>query len=130
MRDEGAGDFININCFYDLDVWKVAHELVLSIYEITAHFPQSEKYGLVSQMQRAVSSVTANIAEGFSRYHYKDKIRFYYISRGSLSEAQNFLLVSRDLSYIDTVKFNCCWDHVEKTRKILEQLYLRQYAPF
>ncbi|MBT3538910.1 four helix bundle protein, partial [Candidatus Parcubacteria bacterium] len=53
------------------------------------------------QLRRASSSITANIAEGFSRYHFKDKIRFYYHSRGSLAEVQNFLLLSKDLSYID-----------------------------
>jgi four helix bundle protein len=63
--------------FYDLDVWKIGHDLVMDIYRVTTTFPQEEKYGLISQIQRAASSVTANIAEGFSRYHYRDKIRFY-----------------------------------------------------
>jgi len=89
-----------VNNFYDLDAWKVGHKLVLEVYKMIEDFPSSEKYGVVSQLQRASSSVTANIAEGFARYHYKDKIRFYYQARGSVAEVQNFLLLAKDLNYI------------------------------
>ncbi|MBT3948849.1 four helix bundle protein [Candidatus Parcubacteria bacterium] len=92
---------MKINNFYDLTTWKKSHELVIDIYRITKDYPRDELYGVVSQLRRASSSITANIAEGFSRYHFKDKIRFYYHSRGSLAEVQNFLLLSKDLSYID-----------------------------
>ncbi|HPA25526.1 MAG TPA: four helix bundle protein [bacterium] len=94
-----------IRNFYDLEAWKVSHDFVLEIYKITKNFPKDELYGVVSQLRRAASSVTANIAEGFSRYHFKDKIRFYYQARGSVSEAQNFLLLAKDLGYI---KFEQC----------------------
>jgi len=63
----------NIKTFTDLVVWQEAHELVLAIYKITKNFPKEEMYGLVSQMRRAVISVTSNIAEGFSRRSYKEK---------------------------------------------------------
>ena len=79
-----------IKNFYQLNAWKKGHELVLEIYKITNSFPKEERYGVISQLRRASSSVTANIAEGFARYHFKDKIRFYYNSRGSVSEVQNF----------------------------------------
>ena len=92
---------MSIENFYDLDVWKRGHKLVLEIYKITEDFPGNEKYGVVSQLQRAASSVTANIAEGFARYHFRDKIRFYHQSRGSVAEVQNFLLLAKDLKYID-----------------------------
>jgi len=75
--------------------------LVLEIYKITKDFPGNERYGVVSQLQRSASSVTANIAEGFARYHFKDKIKFYYQSRGSIAEVQNFLLLAKDLGYIN-----------------------------
>lgn len=90
-----------IRNFYELDAWKKGHILVLEIYKITKAFPKEELYGIVSQLRRAASSITANIAEGFARYHFKDKIRFYYNSRGSVAEVQNFLLLARDLKYID-----------------------------
>jgi len=90
-----------IKNFYDLDAWKQAHILVVEVYRITENFPKEELYGIVSQLRRAVSSITANIAEGFARYHFEDKIRFYYQARGSAAEVQNFLLIARDLKIIN-----------------------------
>lgn len=75
-----------IKSFTDLDVWRKAHQLVLDIYHETKHFPKEELYGLVSQIRRAVLSVTSNIAEGFCRHSKKEKAQFYYLSLGSLSE--------------------------------------------
>ena len=91
-----------VNNFYELEVWKNSHLLVLEVYKITKNFPQSEIFGIVNQLRRATSSITANIAEGFERYHYKDKIKFYYQARGSTAEVQNFLILSRDLGYINS----------------------------
>lgn len=90
-----------IKDFDDLEAWKKGHELVLEIYKITKEFPREEKFGIIDQLRRAVSSITANIAEGFSRYHFNDKSRFYYQSRGSASEVKNFILLAKDLSYLD-----------------------------
>ncbi len=90
-----------IQNFYDLDAWRKAHELTMEIYRITKKFPKDELYGVVSQLRRAASSITANIAEGFARYHFKDKVRFYHQARGSSAEVQNFLLLVKDLAYID-----------------------------
>lgn len=106
-----------IQKFYQLEAWKIAHELVLEVYKITKTFPQDELYGIVSQVRRADSSITANIAEGFSRFHFKDKIRFYYQARGSVSEVQNFLLLAKDLNYID---FNSCQHLGEKANQVAQ----------
>ena len=86
--------------FTDLEAWKINHELVKEIYRITRSFPKEERYGIVDQIRRAASSITANIAEGFGRFHYKDKVVFYYHSRGSNTEVQNFLILSFDLKYL------------------------------
>ncbi len=96
-----------IKNFYDLEVWKKSHLVVLEIYKTTSKFPKEELFGLISQLKRAASSITANIAEGFARFHYKDKIRFYYNARGSAAEVQNFLILAKDLDYID---LNACKD--------------------
>jgi len=104
-----------IQNFYELEVWKIAHELVLDIYKITKEFPKEELFGLVSQMRRAAISITANIAEGFARYHFKDKIRFYYQSRASTAEVQNFLILSQDLDYISTT---ICMTLIEKSKSV------------
>jgi len=78
-----------INDFYQLDTWKEGHKLALLIYKETKSFPKEEKCGATNQLRRAASSITANIAEGFGRYHYADKIRFYHQARGSVKEAKN-----------------------------------------
>ena len=59
-----------ITDFYQLKAWQENHQLVLSIYKITKTFPNEEKYGIIDQLRRASSSITANIAEGFGRFHY------------------------------------------------------------
>lgn len=70
-----------IKDFTDLNAWKEGHKFVLGIYELTNNFPKDERFGLISQLRRAAVSITSNIAEGFSRYYFKDKVRFYYIAR-------------------------------------------------
>ena len=93
-----------IKDFYQLKAWKKSHQLTILIYKITKSFPKEEKYGLTDQLRRAASSVGANIAEGFGRYHFADKAKFYYQARGSLKEVQNFLFLVKDLNHLDTKK--------------------------
>jgi four helix bundle protein len=88
-----------IENFYDLEAWKKAHELAIAIYKLTRGFPKEERFELVAQMRSSVSSVGANIAEGFGRFHYKDKQKFYYNARGSCYETQNHLLLAKSLEY-------------------------------
>ena len=85
--------------FYDMDVWKDSHSLSLEVYKLTEDFPRKESYGVTDQLRRASSSVGANIAEGCGRFHYKEKIKFYYNARGSAYEVQNFIFLSQDLDY-------------------------------
>ena len=93
----------SINHFYDLDVWKEAHNLSIEIYKLTDKFPKKETYAIVDQIRRASTSVGANIAEGFGRFHYKEKIKFYYNDRGSICEVQNFLFLAQDINYLDKI---------------------------
>lgn len=88
-----------ISSFEDLEVWQWAHRLALPVYGITDGLPPSQKYGLVSQMQRAAVSVPANIAEGFKRLSGAEKIRFYNIAQGSLEELRYYFILCRDLGY-------------------------------
>ncbi|MDP2692598.1 MAG: four helix bundle protein [bacterium] len=96
----------NVKTFMDLNVWKEGHELVMRGYVITKNFPKEEMYGLSSQLRRALISITSNIAEGFGRPSYKEKLRFYYISKGSLLETQNQLIVAKDLNYLSKEDFD------------------------
>ncbi len=96
--------------FYDLDCWKKSHSLTLEIYKITKDFPKSELFALTDQMRRASSSISANIAEGYGRYHYADKIKFFHQARGSTKEIQSFLFLCRDLEYIGKEPFTKLYD--------------------
>ncbi len=109
----------NIKHFSDLDVWKHGHKLVLDVYKTTKSFPREEVFGLVSQMRRAASSVTANIAEGCGRYYYKEKIKFYQQARGSIMELQNHLFLAADLVYINKDIFN---DTSEQSLVVLREI--------
>jgi four helix bundle protein len=111
-----------IKNFYDLDAWKKAHEFVLNVYTMTKKLPKEELYGITSQLRRAASSISANIAEGFSRYHYNDKIRFYHNARGSLSEAQNFLFLAKDLTLLIDKEFNQLFSLSEEINKLINGL--------
>lgn len=95
-----------IKSFTDLVCWQEGHKLAIKIYKTTKLFPKEETFGLVSQMRRCAVSITSNIAEGFSRYSYADKARFYSISQGSVTELQNQLLIAGDVNYISKEHFN------------------------
>ncbi|MHC4212990.1 MAG: four helix bundle protein [Planctomycetota bacterium] len=87
--------------FVDLLVWQKAHQFVLKVYGATSVFPKAELYGLVSQFRRAAVSIPANIAEGFKRKSRTEKIRFLNISQSSLEESRYFLILSKDLGYLN-----------------------------
>lgn len=108
-----------IRSFTDLQVWQEAHRLVLVVYKITKKFPKQELFGLVSQIRRAAVSITSNIAEGFSRRGYKEKLQFYYVSLGSLTEIQNQLLIAKDLDYLNQAEFNKIAEQAISVHKLL-----------
>jgi four helix bundle protein len=88
--------------FRNLALWKSSMNLTTEIYKLTKLFPDHERFGLVSQMQRAAVSIPSNIAEGFGRESTKDLIRFLYTSRGSLMELSTQLEISINLGYISS----------------------------
>lgn len=112
-------DSKKIRSFTDLNAWKEGHTLVLLVYKITKKFPQDELFGITNQMRRCVVSITSNIAEGFSRQSFKEKIQFYCISLGSLTELQNQLMISKDVEYISEEIFEECLNQSIKVQKIL-----------
>lgn len=95
-----------IRSFTDLNAWKESHKLLILIYQITRQFPREELYSLVDQMRRAVISITSNIAEGFGRQTYREKIQFYYIAQGSLIEVKNQILAAKDIGYLKKEDFD------------------------
>jgi len=108
--------------FTDLDSWKEAHKLVLLLYRTTKNFPVDERFGLISQIQRAGVSISSNIAEGFGRQTLKEKIQFYYQAHGSLTEIKNQIILSKDLGYITTKDFDIIKDQMIISQKLLRGL--------
>ena len=108
--------------FEDLDVWKLAHELVLDIYRVTSKFPQEGRFRLTDQLCRASSSIAMNICEGTGRNTNKDFIHFLYISRGSLQETKYQLLLARDLNYISNEDYKLLIDKCAVVGRLLNGL--------
>lgn len=111
-----------IKSFTDLNAWKKSHSLVIAIYSITQIFPKEEQFGLTNQIRRAAISITSNIAEGFSRTSYKEKVQFYAMSLGSLTEVQNQLLIARDINYLSKEDFKNLADKTIIINKLLNGL--------
>ncbi|MFC1647129.1 four helix bundle protein [Patescibacteria group bacterium] len=111
-----------ITSFTKLNAWIEGHKLVLLIYKTTKQFPKNETFGLIGQMRRSVVSVTSNIAEGFSRQSYKEKIQFYSIAQGSLTELENQLIIARDVDYINDKEFKILVFQAKTAHKILRGL--------
>ena len=88
--------------FERLEVWIKSRFLTKKIYNLTQDFPETEKFGLVSQVRRAVISVCSNLAEGSSRKSKKDQAHFYNMAFSSLMETLNQLIISNDLEYLDS----------------------------
>ena len=92
--------------FRDLEVWKESRSFRVEIRKIAKDFPKEEQFILTSQIIRSVSSITANIAEGFGRYHHQENIQFCRIAKGSLTETLDHLTVALDEKYITLEKFD------------------------
>jgi len=86
--------------FEKLEVWQLAKDLVKDVYLCTKLFPAEEKYGLVSQLNRAVLSVSSNIAEGASRKSSKDQGHFYQMAYSSLMEVLSQLVIAKELDFL------------------------------
>ena len=109
--------------FKELRAWQKAHQFVLSVYRVVATFPSFERYGLSSQFQRAAVSIPANIAEGYRRDGMKDKLRFLNIAQGSLEECRYYILLAKDLGYIDEIINNELNISIEDTSRLLNAYY-------
>ncbi len=106
--------------FGKLEVWKKSYMLTLEVYKVTREFPDEERFGLVQQMRRAAISVPANITEGFRKRGKRDKKNFYNISQASLDELMYYIILSKDLGYID--KVNDLTERVEEIARMLSGL--------
>jgi four helix bundle protein len=118
--------------FRNLDVWKQAHRLVLSIYRHTESFPKSELFGLTSQIRRAATSIPTNIAEGCGRDGEAELSRFLIIVKGSTSEVEYLLLLASGLNYIEPeihTKLSTQAIEIRKMLNGLQKSLRHEFAP-
>jgi len=111
--------------FRDLQVWQRAHGITLSVYRCTRNFPREETYGMVSQLRRCSSSVAANLAEGCGRSGNPEFGRFLTMAMGSASELEYFLLLARDLEYLNAEGHDAIAHDVGQMRRMLNRLILK-----
>ncbi len=109
------------NSFRQLTVWQKAKELTLLIYKITRNFPLEERFAMASQMRRASYSILANIAEGNTKNHLKDRCNFFNIAKGSLVELDCFLEIALELNYLNENDYNKILETINKTAFLLNK---------
>lgn len=96
---------IKVKSFLDLEIWQLAHKLVLNIYSLVEKFPNKKEFRLTSQLIRVAISIPSNIAEGMGRYSTKEFIHSLLIARGSLEEVRYYIILAKDLLYTDAITY-------------------------
>jgi four helix bundle protein len=121
----------NYQTFEDLDAYKIAREFRKAMYGVARKLPESEKFGLVSQVRRAAVSLTNNIAEGHGRFHYLDQTKFMLQARGSLEELIDDLNVCQDENFLPSGDVASLREHAWRVHKILNGYirFLRSRKP-
>jgi len=105
--------------YKDLKVWEKSHQFTLGVYETTKAFPKEEMYSLTNQLRRAASSIPANIAEGCGKNTQPEFAHFLNISLGSANEAEYFLILSKDLKYLNDNSFNNLFSIINEIKAML-----------
>ena len=113
---------MNDGNYKNLIVWQKSIQLVKQVYQLTQKFPSDEKFGLVSQMRRAVVSVPSNIAEGQARRTTGDYIRFVSTAEGSLAELETQLIIAVELNFCKKEETEPLFSLLIEIRKMLNAL--------
>lgn len=112
----------NIQSYRDLIAWQKSIALVTDIYKLTAKFPEREKFGLTSQLNRASVSVSANIAEGWGRETSKSFLQFLRTSRASLMEVQTLIEIAKNIELISLEEYRDAISKSDEVSKIIQGL--------
>jgi four helix bundle protein len=114
------------NDFTEMPVWQKAMDAMKAAYDLADKLPKHEQYALSSQLRDAAVSMPGNIAEAFGRQHKKDKLNFYYYSRGSAYETRSHALVAVKVTYVTTEEIadvnTSCLAVIEDFNKIIKAL--------
>ena len=111
--------------FRELKVWQKAHKFTLGVYKCTQSFPRTELYALTSQLRRAAASIEANIAEGCGRRSDREMARFLRIAMGSATETECFLLLARDLGYLQAGECDDLESALNEAKRMIHSLLQR-----
>lgn len=114
--------------FKNLRVWQKSHSLTLRVYSATATFPQSEMFGLTSQMRRAALSIPSNIAEGACRGGRKEFARYLNVAVGSAGELEYDLLLASELTLLDRAQYAILEEQTTDVKRMLAGLIRRLRA--
>lgn len=112
----------NKTSYTELKVWQKGMDMVEEIYHITLKLPESERFGLISQLRRAAVSVPSNIAEGYSRMTTKEYINFLSIARGSNAELETQLLICKRLNYLSDSDLSLAFPLLKEIGKMISAI--------
>lgn len=105
--------------YKSLKVWEKAHSFAVKVYEITKAFPKEELYSLTNQLRRAASSIPANIAEGCGKNSKQELAHFLNIALGSSNESEYYLILSKDLTYLEETNYNILYNLINEVKGML-----------
>ena len=113
---------MTIQGYRDLEVWRQSMDLAETVWNLSATFPEQERFGMTSQLRRAASSVPANIAEGAGRSGTGEFLHFLGIASGSLAETETFLLLAERLRLLPPDRSKTALDQAEAVGRMLTAL--------
>ena len=111
--------------FKELKIWQKSIELVTEIYKVTINFPDKERFGLISQINRASVSIPSNIAEGAGRNSTKEFIHFLSIAHASSYETETQLIISHNLNYLSKNDLDILTDRINEWQKMSYSFQLK-----
>jgi four helix bundle protein len=111
-----------VQTYKELDVWKRSVALTTNLYTLTRKFPDTERYGLISQIRRATTSIAANIAEGWGRGSTGEYVQFLTVARGSLMELETHLIVGGNLHFLTPDELGVASKEIGEIGKMLNGL--------
>ncbi|NLL15311.1 MAG: four helix bundle protein [Fibrobacter sp.] len=112
----------SLKTYRELTVWQKSIDLTVKVYKLTRFFPAEEKFGIISQMRRAASSIPANIAEGQARNTKGEFLQFLGIARGSVAELETFVTLSEKLEFLNQKDSEILFHDLEEINKMLHGL--------
>ncbi len=108
--------------YRQLEVWRMAMDLVEEVYRVSRQLSDEERYGLRSQMRRSAVSLPSNIAEGYGRQHRNEYVQFLYVARGSLMELETQLTLCVRLKLVDRQAVEPLWQTAQRVGQMLNKL--------